>query len=328
MNTHVKKEYCFWYVAPWKGQVKKVRISRRKVVLCGFLMGALFSSLLFIAGDYFRIQWLRSRSHISLEAAFDQRNRLVEDKNSLVHTVQTLRHERHGVLSMQEEMKKRMEELGSILSEASAFGLDVQEKDQALVLERNAQDLGGLETPCDTSGRCDDDLPPQSLALGQQHVPSDNTADLFQVFDDTLMLLQKLPLASPANGHVNSRYGKRISPFSRRIKMHRGLDFSLPYGSPIVASGDGTVVSVKRTSTYGLVVDIQHTDKVVTRYAHLSSALVKEGESVCRGERIALVGSSGRSTGPHLHYEIRVDGKTIDPDHLLKLGIRLARLFY
>jgi murein DD-endopeptidase MepM/ murein hydrolase activator NlpD len=109
--------------------------------------------------------------------------------------------------------------------------------------------------------------------------------------------------------------------------MHEGVDLALPQGSQITSTGDGKVVAVERNATYGLVVDIAHSDRVITRYAHLSKAFVTEGEKVCRGEVIGLVGTSGRSTGPHLHYEILVDGKARNPVPFVQLALDIKNLF-
>lgn len=309
-------------MAPWKGEVRKLRVRRHKVHLLACLFGLVFTSLCFIAGDYLRIQWLRARSHVSLQSAFDQRNRLVEDNDELVRRIHTLRSEREGVLSLQEQMQKRLQELNSILSEASALGV-LDETRGSLEIPEEGKEVGGLELPCDAE--CENQEEPEILSL--KHGDYSGGQALFKVFDETLLLLKKLPLASPANGHINSKFGKRISPFSGHLRNHQGLDYSLPYGSPIYSSGDGVVEAVKRTSTYGLVIDIRHTDNIITRYAHLSHSGVEEGESICRGEKIGLVGSSGRSTGPHLHYEVRINGRAVNPEKLIRLGLRLVRVY-
>lgn len=144
--------------------------------------------------------------------------------------------------------------------------------------------------------------------------------ELVEQFDHYLRILRSLPLGTPVNGFVASDYGYRRSPFSRGIRMHEGLDFSIPHGSRVEATADGVVDYVGWNSTYGLVVDVLHNNRLKTRYAHLSQAFVKSGEKLCRGEAIGLVGNTGRSTGPHLHYEIRVEDRAIDPMHMAKLS--------
>jgi murein DD-endopeptidase MepM/ murein hydrolase activator NlpD len=108
-----------------------------------------------------------------------------------------------------------------------------------------------------------------------------------------------------------------------RTSFHEGIDISLARGSSVLATADGRVVKVDFDGTYGWVIDIAHTPHLVTRYAHLSRPLVREGAVVERGDKIALSGSSGRSTGPHLHYEVRYKNAARDPKPFLALADKL-----
>jgi murein DD-endopeptidase MepM/ murein hydrolase activator NlpD len=147
------------------------------------------------------------------------------------------------------------------------------------------------------------------------------------LLDRYIETLKVTPIGVPAPGHISSGYGFRHSPFHGGPSMHQGVDFSLPYGSPIHSTADGVVEKVIRNGTYGLMVDIRHTPRVLTRYAHLSKAFVTEGEKICRGEVLGLVGSSGRSTAPHLHYEVRVDGRSTNPLPFMRLALEVRQVF-
>jgi murein DD-endopeptidase MepM/ murein hydrolase activator NlpD len=135
--------------------------------------------------------------------------------------------------------------------------------------------------------------------------------------------LRVMPIGSPVEGDFISGFGHRRSPFSRRFSFHEGVDISLPHGGKVLSTADGVVAKVGYDHTYGWMVDIAHAPHLVTRYAHLSRSLVREGDHVRRGDRIALSGSSGRSTGPHLHYEVRLHGVARDPKPFLAIAIRL-----
>lgn len=113
-------------------------------------------------------------------------------------------------------------------------------------------------------------------------------------------------------GHIGA-FGSRVHPISRSIRHHDGVDFSAPTGTPIVATGAGIVTLDRNKSGYGLQVLVDHGIGYKTRYGHLSKILVKVGQSVVRGEVIGLVGSTGRSTGPHLHYEVIHRGRPVNP---------------
>jgi murein DD-endopeptidase MepM/ murein hydrolase activator NlpD len=135
-----------------------------------------------------------------------------------------------------------------------------------------------------------------------------------------------LPFGRPVQGEVDlsSGYGYRIDPFTRAPAMHTGIDFRADFGAPVHAAGSGQVVSAEYAGGYGNMVEIDHGNGVVTRYAHLSSIRVAAGQTVDSATVLGRVGSTGRSTGAHLHYETRVDGEAIDPQRFLRAGSRVT----
>ncbi|MBL8504881.1 MAG: M23 family metallopeptidase [Methylobacillus glycogenes] len=130
-----------------------------------------------------------------------------------------------------------------------------------------------------------------------------------------------LPSAMPTDVAYNSSsYGWRVDPFSGQMAFHEGLDFVAETGTPVYASAGGIVTAAEQTADYGRIVKIDHGAGIETRYAHASELLVKAGDRVERGQLIARVGSSGRSTGAHLHFEVRLNGAALDPrKYLLSL---------
>lgn len=130
--------------------------------------------------------------------------------------------------------------------------------------------------------------------------------------------LSLTPTLAPTIGVLTAGYGPRTDPFTGRPEFHPGVDISTPAGNKIVAPAAGTVVKVGWETGYGRYVEIAHGFGLNTAYGHLATARVVEGQRVKRGEVIALVGSTGRSTGPHLHYEVRTGGKSVNPlDYVL-----------
>ncbi|MFM1869856.1 MAG: hypothetical protein RLY99_600 [Pseudomonadota bacterium] len=127
--------------------------------------------------------------------------------------------------------------------------------------------------------------------------------------------LNSLPIGNPLNGAYNlsSGYGLRIDPFTQVMAKHEGIDFSAAIGTPIIASAAGVVSRSGWDSQYGNVIEINHTEGFKTRYAHASQLLVRVGQTVNRGDVIAKVGNTGRSTAPHLHYEVIKAGAHINP---------------
>jgi len=112
---------------------------------------------------------------------------------------------------------------------------------------------------------------------------------------------------------ISSRFGRRADPFHRAARMHYGIDIPGRAGTPVQAADSGIVRFAGRAGGYGNLVEIAHGDGLATRYAHLARILVPAGTPVARGDTIALMGSTGRSTGSHLHFELRADGRALDP---------------
>ena len=133
------------------------------------------------------------------------------------------------------------------------------------------------------------------------------------------VLKDTLPDLYPVNvGYNSSSYGWRVDPFLGIRSFHEGLDFSAAEGDQIKATASGMVIATGKAPDYGNYVKIKHGGGIETRYAHASKILVKKGDLVRKDEVIALVGNTGRSTGPHLHYEIRFNGRSLDPRKYLK----------
>ncbi len=138
-------------------------------------------------------------------------------------------------------------------------------------------------------------------------------------------LAERVPLRQPVAGtlEVTSTFGPRLDPFFGRPAMHTGVDFRGGYGTAVHATAAGTVTLAAAEGGYGTMVEVNHGNGLATRYAHLSSASVTPGQHVEAGALVGQVGSSGRATGPHLHYETRINGEAVDPVRFLKAGARL-----
>ena len=227
----------------------------------------------------------------------------------------------------------RIEEMQLFIKSINSLGvIDDQEYNDLtmIALNSNSSTLGGFESNIGgAESECENDS--CSFVTGNdlvsvteikllESINEQKHEDLLNLLEQYEMLIKQLPLMEPSHTKITSHFGPRKSPFSNKIKVHQGVDYKAPFGSNVKSTGYGVVKSVKRNSTYGNYVDIEHTSKVVTRYAHLTKTLVKEGQAVTRETVIGLLGSTGRSTGPHLHYEVLVDNKQINPEKLISLG--------
>ena len=150
---------------------------------------------------------------------------------------------------------------------------------------------------------------------------TDRTADIFTLIESRLFEVRMrnlmVPSTKPVDVAVGSGFGFRRDPFTGRPALHAGLDFPAEVGMPILAAAGGIVSLVESHLAYGNVVEVDHGNKLVTRYAHASRVLAKQGDLVKRGQIIAEVGNSGRSTGPHLHFEVLLEGVPQDPSRFL-----------
>lgn len=175
---------------------------------------------------------------------------------------------------------------------------------------------------------------PEDTAVGGPLIEMKNSnsfLDTVDALESSLASLEKvrraaryLPHGSPAPGQkISSPFGSRRDPFTGRRAMHGGIDFRAQRGTPVRATASGTVIRAGRNGGYGKLVEIDHGGGITTRYAHLSRIGVKKGQKISRGQRIGRVGSTGRSTGPHLHYEVRRAGRVLNPIRYVRLEQKL-----
>jgi murein DD-endopeptidase MepM/ murein hydrolase activator NlpD len=135
-----------------------------------------------------------------------------------------------------------------------------------------------------------------------------------------------VPLRKPLSGapDVTSGFGVRLDPFLGRPAMHTGIDLRDDYGAPVRTTAAGRVVTAEWTGGYGKMVEIDHGNGIATRYGHLSGIAVHEGDIMEPGGIVGRIGSTGRATGPHLHYEVRIDDEAVDPTRFLRAGAKLV----
>ncbi|MEM1365432.1 MAG: M23 family metallopeptidase [Pseudomonadota bacterium] len=149
--------------------------------------------------------------------------------------------------------------------------------------------------------------------------------DGYKVLAETNAKIHTVPLANPVPGaRISSNFGRRLDPFRRQMAMHSGTDFAAMTGTPVRVTGVGKVTFAGRKGGYGLMVEVKHPSGHATRYAHLSRISVKRGQHLDAGHVVGKVGSTGRSTGPHLHYEVRTSKGAVNPSRFMRAGRKLG----
>lgn len=162
-------------------------------------------------------------------------------------------------------------------------------------------------------------IDPGHLAALERNLATltDRSAKLEEFYQDQSVLLSSTPSLWPVRGYLSAGFGNRIDPFTGQRDFHSGIDISTPTGTKIFAPADGVVITAAPQGAYGNSLVIDHGYGVVTRYGHLEAYAVKAGQKVRRGDLIAFVGSTGRSTGPHVHYEVWVRDQAQNPIHFI-----------
>jgi murein DD-endopeptidase MepM/ murein hydrolase activator NlpD len=257
----------------------------------------------------------------------------------------------HRYINMQRALADKAELLSKIDQQNSAiknqrlqiqsFAQEINELKSSLKslndFENKIRIMANLEYKKDQAslfavgGSIPDDLDPK-LPLSQDHLGlvremhnhMDQVQQASSVQEDSFELLLKslkgkrnllaaTPSLRPTTGWVSSKFGYRVSPFTGRKEFHKGLDIATRKGTPIIAPADGIVTFSAKKWLIGKMLTIDHGYGMVTRYGHIHKLMKKKGDRVKRGELIALVGNTGRSTGPHLHYEVRINGVPVNP---------------
>jgi len=300
----LKKVYTLLYMPEDHGPSRQVKIPRWGILSCLAVFVFLGSlSILYAAGLWSGNSWLPGGSR------FQKENLVLNQQISgLEGQIDNLRGEIDEVYQVQGML-------------ATAVNLEPVDQDvfAAGVGGRVNLDLAGAEVPgLDSYLPFDEEYASLDLELGQLLRQARIQRQGFQAILDTLSgrdaVRAKIPSIRPTDtGWLSSRFGLREDPFTGKQKFHRGLDFSVPTGTDVRVTAAGMVTVVQQQRGLGKVVKVDHGNGVVTVYAHLDKIIVKKGTRVERGEVIAKSGNTGRSTAPHLHYEIRVQGRSVNP---------------
>ena len=226
--------------------------------------------------------------------------------------------ETHGAFMRQSAdiAAKRVGDLEKALSRVGVDAAQLGQSDHAAQPQpapnANGYGSGGPFVPMPKDG------PPQAAANFDPVTLFNNKADRL---DSLMLAIHALPLAAPLEDYeLTSPFGSRDDPFNEQTAFHEGVDLGAPVGSPVFATGDGVITWAGWRDKYGNLVEIDHGHGLVTRYAHLARTLVHVGDRVVRGRTVGLLGNTGRSTGPHLHYEVRINDVATDPLKFITAG--------
>jgi murein DD-endopeptidase MepM/ murein hydrolase activator NlpD len=300
------KKVSFFVVSNTGSSIKQATVSKAFLCLMIFLLSGclVFSGI--IVYDYYRLKKIFFNADDMKYRLSDQQEEIAIQRKQIQNFAKEINTLKSNLLVLNDFEKKirviaNIEKpaekdslfgVGGSIPEDLDPGLDLSEKHNSLIREMHEQ-------------------------MDQLKVASTNQSDgfesLLKYLEDQRNLLASTPAISPARGWITSKFGYRISPFTGKREFHKGIDIGARKKSSVIATADGVISFIGRKGLLGRVIAVDHGHGVVTRYGHIHKALKKRGENVKRGDVIALVGNTGRTTGSHLHYEVLLNGIPVNP---------------
>ncbi len=278
--------------------VRKFRVPREWLRNAAYVGGAVAVFGLLTIGHYFALLGASSENSVLKEENAQLRSQILLVQEKVAHISSTL---------------DRVERFDAKLRSA-VTQLQDPERNLAIGPVGNSDSLTAIPGPAPAGEANISALPGKLSSLESEAARQEQSLrELQEYFDDQRSQLASTPSIWPARGWVTSDFGTRIDPYTAERKMHQGMDIATPHGQSVYTPSDGSVVFIGTEGGYGKVLVVDHGYGVKTRYGHLSEIFVHLGARVKRGDRIAAVGNTGRSTGPHLHYEVRVNGIPENP---------------
>lgn len=273
-----------------KTSCRTISFSRKALRLLTSGVIVFFAALLVFLVDYFSMGLIRSRYKMLVREFEHQKSQLVSYENSIKDL--------QAAIANFESYTKKLNVMAGlrspdVLSSPAGLGSGAQESIASGTQSHSQVVLQNLSQKAESIDR--------------------NLNGLVSFFEIQRTRLASTPSIMPVAGWLSSSFGNRVDPFTGRMQFHAGIDISTNSGNQVAASADGIVINVSQDRMLGKNVSISHGYGIVTVYAHLSGFAVKEGQKVKRGDVIGYVGMTGKALGPHLHYEVRVNDKPVNP---------------
>ncbi|PID81611.1 hypothetical protein CSA17_00810 [bacterium DOLJORAL78_65_58] len=298
----LKSSYNFIYMPDGEGNTRVLRVPRVAIVGAFLLLLTLtLLAVLYFAGVGMGAGWWPDSSELKTENAL-----LRERVEDLEGEVGAMRVAMDEAFDYQQVLSTAV---GVRPLDAETFAAGVGGRSASLI--RPGEDIELASAGVGELTRLGDEI---KLLVRQARIQKQGYKAMLDTLAARETMRDRIPSIRPLDtGWVSSRFGRRNDPFTGRGRFHHGLDFSVPKGTEVRATADGTVILVQQQRGLGKVVKVDHGDDVVTVYGHLDAFDVQKGDKVRRGQVIARSGNTGRSTAPHLHYEVRLGGRSVNP---------------
>ncbi|MCA9771220.1 MAG: M23 family metallopeptidase [Myxococcales bacterium] len=300
----LRKKYKFFWISPWRDQIRQHHVPAPLVVLV--LVLAIVGAVAAIpTGLHYLYEYDSLKARSSELSSLRERNQTQQiEIQSFAQRIASIEEELARIRGFNSKLRALANLQMPNVSDVDRLGVGGPVADRANLAQLLDEDVQSQIR------RMHFDLEDVDFELRIQRESID---ELKEFLADKASLLASTPSIWPVRGWLSSGFGPRKGAFSRRREFHRGLDIAARTGTAVHAPADGIVVKAGPSFGYGRLIIIDHGYNTKTRFGHLSKILVAPGDRVKRGDEIGLVGSTGRSTGPHLHYEVRLGDKAVDP---------------
>ncbi len=292
-----KEKYISLFVIPHgSGRQRTISLTRKAVKITAIFIPSVILILTVLLVDYFGMRKVR-RNYQDLQVEYNRQEQLLNQYQESIEDLEVS-------IAKFDEYRKKLNIMAGLKAEA------ILDEDPGIGGPGNGQELS---PPSSTDGL----TMLQNIGKQAEGI-QDNFATLSNFFEEQSIILAQTPSIAPTQGYMVSGFKYRADPFTGKRTFHPGLDISTQHGNPVIATADGIILQTKTDQAGGNTIKLSHPQTgYITVYCHLSKFLVKPGQHVKRGDTIGLVGRTGRARGPHVHYEVRLNGKRLNPYHFI-----------
>ncbi len=303
----MKKQIKIWLHSDNSSNIKEYSITRGLVVFIAFLLVISIAAFVYEGLDYIKLKKQSFDTKLLMKEIKAQKNEIINQRiqvQTFAKNINALKKKLVALSAFEKKVRiiADIKPNGDVTGFLGIGGVSKEDMDPIIPLAQNHNNL---------IREMHKQVKQISVSAKRQ---AENYKELLKLLEKKKNLLASTPSIMPAKGLKTSRFGYRISPFTQQREFHAGLDIANKKGTKVIATANGRVSYAGRRMFIGKEVIIDHGHGIVTKYGHLSKILVKAGKRVKRGDVIGLMGSTGRSTGPHVHYEVMVNGIPVNPE--------------
>jgi len=301
----MKKRIKIWFHSSSDSNIREISIHKLGLIFFLLLVMGAGGTLSYLGYDYYRLKTISFNNNILTHTIDSQRSDIQNQRDQIQAFAKNI-----------EVLKKQVDNLSKLESKVRLIA-DIKETNSSGFIGIGGIPENNLDQEIPLEARHNnliremhEQVSQTTLVAGQRAL---SLEDLIGQLDKKRNLLASTPSIRPVDGWITSKFGYRKSPFTGKKSFHAGLDISNKVGTKVITTADGKVSYAAPKAHFGNLVIIDHGYGRVTKYGHLQKILVKRGQTVKRGEVIALLGNTGKSTGPHVHYEVRINGAPANP---------------